>query len=166
MLGWVRRRVELAAVKAATEDICRQINMLKGMDSEEIGTLLASATFFRCLLERHDAVPDGAFDLRVERDQDQCDLFQLYLNRLIKEKQKLGAYADAAGVMVLLHTVRALNMLDIRHLGQAMWSELARGSDYAAEVLPELFDVCDIACTEEDILAARMIPPGLEPHKT
>ena len=127
MLRWIRRRVELAAVRAATEDIERQISMLKGADSEEVGLVLASATFSRIFLEKHGVAPSGAFDLSVLRDQGKCFLFQRTLNRIIKEKQKLGAYGDAAGVIILLHTVRALNMPEIRHLGRTMWGELARG---------------------------------------
>ncbi len=166
MLGWMKRRVEFAAIKAAQEDIERQINMLRGMDSYEVGTVLASATFSRLFLEKHGAVPQGAFDLSVERDQKKCDFFQLDLNRLIKEKQKLGAYPDAAGVMILLHTVRALNMPEIRILGRVMWGELERGMDYAAEVLPSLFDVYDIPYFDADLQSVRQIPPGLEPARS
>ena len=166
MLRWIRRKVELAAVKGATEDIERLIAMLEGAEDSEIGILLASATFSRILMLRDGLVPSGAFNMKEPRDEEGCDFFPLRLNKLIshKQKQEEKAYGDVAGLMILLHSARAINMPEIRSHGRKMWKELSRGMHYASVYLPNLFEAEGGKWTYDDVQSAYFIPPGLEPR--
>ncbi|MBL4927934.1 hypothetical protein [Fuscibacter oryzae] len=163
MLGWIKRKVEISSAKAATEDIERQIAMLKGADDDDLGLLIASATFYRFFLNQHGVVPSGAFDLGEVRDAEGCDFFPMELNRLIREAQKEGNPVGAAGLMILLHSARAINMPELRFLGRSMWKELQRGMPFAPNYLPSLFQAAGIPYNG-DSGSVYFIPGGLEPR--
>lgn len=163
MLGWMKRKVEMASVKSATKDIERQITMLKGADDDDLGLLIASATFYRFFLEQNGVVPAGAFNLGEVRDAVGCDFFPMELSRLTREAQKEGNPVGAAGLMILLHSARAINMPELRFLGRTMWKELQRGMPHAPPYLPSLFQAAGMPYNG-DSGSVYFVPGGLEPR--
>lgn len=49
------------------------------------------------------------------------------LARLIQQYQKAGNYPEALGLMVWLHSIRAMIEPDLRDRGRAIWRQLRRG---------------------------------------
>lgn len=162
MFDWLKRKVEFVAIKSATEDIERQLNMLQGSDDSSVGLVLASATFWRLFWTNCGMVPSGAFSLEEPRDEAACSKFQWEVNRLIKDSQKEGNYASAAGLMIQLHTLRAISMPELRIWGRQMWKELSRGMPYVPEYLPKFFDAAGVPMPVGASEEIYFIPPGLE----
>jgi len=92
MFRWLRRKSELAMVRAVDEDISRFLSMLKGASDEELGLLVALATHNRHTFEKHGS------DLLRPRDAEMKDpLVGWKLNRIIKDQQATSPAKRPAG---------------------------------------------------------------------
>ena len=163
MLKWMKRKTQLAIVNAATSDIERFCLGLDGGSSDEVARIVGMATLLRIRLESAGRLPRYVLDLRLQRDQYQANLVQIYLNRLVNEFQKMSQPSDAAAAMVWLHSARSLNIPEVRSLGREMWSGLLRGFNGAADAAT---DVCHLVGCEVPIdieAEVRFVPGGLEP---
>ena len=72
--------------------------------------------------------------------------------------------SDALGVMILLHSVRALNVPEIRALGRDMWKQLERGFPHFQDAIFEIRKVSGNNIPQEIDSELRFIPRGLEPR--
>lgn len=163
MFGWIKRKVEIASINAATNDIDRFIKGLQGSASDEIAAGVAMATMLRLGLESIGKLPRFTIDLSLPRDQYQADMTQLYLSQAVKEFQKMGQPTDAYAAMVWLHSVRALNIPEVRYLGRAMWGQLQRGFGDAADATIDICTMIGRAVPANIHDEVRFIPVGLEP---
>ena len=119
MFGWFKKRVLEASNDAMKNDIERFIASLKGADDEEISTMLVVANILRLNLTKMGKIPPAALDLSIPRNNDlaiKCDMCPMTLTSAIKQFQKINQPSDALGVIVWLHSVRALNVPEIRVL--------------------------------------------------
>jgi len=73
--------------------------------------------------------------------------------------------SDALGVMILLHSVRALNVPEIRGLGREMWKELERGFPYVEDTLEEIRGLTGNPLPPNIDDELKFIPHGLEPRR-
>ncbi len=165
MLDWVKRSFQLYAARHAKVDMRRQIDVYAGMDDSEVAFLLVGATYCRLELERRGVLPRQCLDVSLPRGPE-VHLAQGGLRRLIRLAQRESRHVAAACLMVWLHSVRALNLPEIRMLGREMWQELARGFPgiESAHALweEEVFDAVDPAHLPSwDEF--RFVPVGLEP---
>ena len=99
---------------------------------------------------------------RVGDIDNECELCPLRLVSLIKQFQKMGQPSDALGVWVWLHSVRALNVPEIRIFGRQMWKELVRGFPFALQALQQMRDTGAILPNGIE-WELSFIPHGLEP---
>jgi hypothetical protein len=52
MLGWFNKHAQSVVLKAATKDIEKQLQMLMRSSDDDVGLVLASATFWRLYWEK------------------------------------------------------------------------------------------------------------------
>lgn len=165
MFKWLGRKVEIAGIQAASTDLDRFIAGLRGASDAEVGFMVAMATLLRLRMQEAGELPRFALDLSLPRDQKQADLLQWKLNRTVNGFQKLGQPTDAAASMVWLHSVRALNMPELRSQGRTMWSQLTRGFPTSVESAQEICQLMGLGLPERISSEVTFIPVGLEPRE-
>ena len=164
MIGnWIKRKVQLAAVKGAREDLERFVLSLRGMSSEEIGTLVAVATVIRVNLQSQGGLPEGALGVGLPVSGAEHADIQACLSNLVRLFQKERQPSDAAGAMVWLHSLRSFAYPEIRLLCRCMWEELARGFPHAERALTDIEALTGKSIPDEAIRSCNFVPPGLEP---
>lgn len=136
------------------------IEGLRSSNSDEIGVIVVLATHLRHTLEQ-DLQTSLLFPAAANLAKPDLTLF---LNRTISELQRKGAQPLAAGVMVWLHSSRAMSLVAsprLRNLGREMWDELERGFIHVPlatmTVMSMLRDTLEV-----DVEDAMLRPEGLE----
>ncbi len=162
MIGnWFKRKIQIASVKTATEDLERFLKSLRGTSDEEIGMLVVVATMIRVNLRKGGRLPDDY--LRIPARGDGSAHAPLYLSRLIRTFQKIDQPTDASGAMVWLHTLRSLAFPELRVLGREMWGELQRGFPYVERSFSEFEAMTNSPVSAEVRKEARFLPSDLAP---
>lgn len=129
---------------------------LRGADSDDIGLIVACATDWRHRL----AV--GGCDLRFPAVcllSDSTITFKLV--KQIQALQKQGLPHLAVGLMVWVHSLRAMTRPELRRLGREMWKELSRGFDCAEEKAIGAASLIGVKYRTDD---CDCIPDGLTPE--
>jgi hypothetical protein len=176
LFNWLKKKIENASTDAMANDLERFIRMLKGADDSAIALLLVVANKFRLELIEMGEIPEAALDLRIYRDEQtqmECDTCTIKLIRRIGQFQQLNEPANATGLMLWVHSIRALNVPEIRFLGKEMWREIDRGFPYIEEEIENWNAISGENLPESFAAEARFIPIGLddenkykEQHKT
>ena len=161
MGNWLKRKIQIASVKAATEDLERFLKSLRGASDEEIGMLVVVATMIRVNLRKKGRLHDEY--LRIPTPGDGSGYAPLFLSRLIKTFQKNGQPTDASGAMVWLHTVRSLAFPELRVLGREMWGELHRGFPYVERSFSEIEAMTNSPVSDMVRIEAKFLPSDLAP---
>ena len=155
MFQWLKRKAQIASVRAMETDLDRFLLGLKGANSVELGIVLALGAYWQDKLLRNFGW-DVTDPVLLEKEN---PTVAITIGRLIRETQRDTPHM-APGLMLWLHSFRAANTPELTLKGREMWIELQRGVDYVQSVIDELtlagvqIDVADF----ED-----MIPIGLEP---
>lgn len=148
-------------------DIVRFVASLKGIDDEEISTILVVANILRLNLTEMGKIPPAAMDFSIPRVGDlslKCDMCPITLVSAIKQFQGMNQPSDALGVMIWLHSVRALNVPELRIIGREMWEELSRGFPYVDDALEHVRALISKPMPSNIGVEIRFIPRGLEPR--
>lgn len=167
MFGWVKKRAMEASADAMKNDIERFTAGLSGADDEELSTMLVIANIVRLRLIESGRIPPAALDFGIPRDDAlalQCDMCPVALVSLIKQFQKMGQPSDATGAMIWLHSVRALNVPEIRAHGREMWRQLERGFPYVEDALMGIQELVGERLPHNIGDELTFIPHGLEPR--
>ena len=167
MFGWLKKKIENASTDAMANDLQRFIRSLQGADDKEIATMLVVANIVRLNLLQMGKIPEAALDLSIYRDKDtemQCDMCTIGVNSIIKQFQSLNQPSDALGAMIWLHSVRALNVPELRILGKSMWAELSRGFPYLEDAVQQMRDVIGTRVPPNIDDEVSFVPNGLEPQ--
>ena len=157
VFGWIKRKIQIASVRAASDDIDRFLLGLRGASDRELGLSVALAAHARHILERNfnwDLSPPDVVTMRTPAAT-------LFVNRLIGNSQKNNNGAMAAGLMVWLHSLRSSDIPEIRLQARQMWGELARGFPYAEEAAT---DSLEFAGLQLQISGFDQIPEYLRPE--
>lgn len=139
---------------------------LRGADHWEIGSMLVIANVLRLNLIDMGKIPEAALDFSIPRDDDtqmQCDLCSVTLASAVTQFQKMGQPSDACGVMIWLHSVRALNSPELRGLGRDLWGELLRGFPFVDEPLRDMKKLIGYRLPTNLDHQLMFVPRGLEP---
>jgi hypothetical protein len=127
----IGRMFEKWAVSRQESELQQFVERLQSVNGDELGLVAAMATHLRHNIEREFGV---RLLFPVTAIRQRPDL-PIALNRLIRDFQRQGGQPLAAGVMVWLHSLRAMSPAGsprLRNLGRAMWDELERGFDHVA----------------------------------
>jgi hypothetical protein len=162
VFGWLKRRAELASLRAATEDMERFLAGLQGGTSEEMGGVVATATLIRLYLREEGILPDELLGIGLHPTPDQEIAVIVKLPRYIQLLQQKDQLADAAGVMVWLHTVRAIVLYpELRNKGREIWRELARGFSHAPQALRDKEEFFGTVIPPQAYDMVDFVPPPL-----
>jgi len=167
MFGWLKKTILNASADSMKRDLERFIVGLEGADGEEIAPMVVTANVIRLNMIAAGRIPAAALDISIPRDSNlayQCDMCSLYLVGAVAEFQKMGQPSDAAGVMILLHSVRALNVPELRAHGRRMWAQLKRGFPHADTTLSGIRELTGMKLLDGIENELYFIPRGLEPR--
>ncbi len=146
---------EKRAIRAMHEEAQNFLRSLQGADIEVLDLVAASqmhwASFY---YDRGKRVYEMEEWIRGEM------FFPLEINRAIQSLQKQGTKSAVPGLMVWLHSSRALLYPEQRLDGRLIWLELKKASQ-SAEMLA--FDFCRSTNTPPTQLDRTVVPLGLEP---
>ena len=123
-------------------------------------------TYARFGLKLQGVLHEESLDGRREREFEDAWAVRP-IGHLIKKAQRKGNFVAAAGLMVWLHSLRALNAAELRDFGRVMWGELRRGFPHIENALQRTDQVFGFPRPESDQLpldSFRFIPFGLEPE--
>jgi hypothetical protein len=153
---WLKRRSQLAAVKAARDDLQRFVDSLRGQSDGELGAVIVVAAVVRVAVKKTGQLPDELLQIT---DDPQQAVARGGMVQLALRYQRANRLAEATGAMVWAHSLRALCFPEVRYLGREMWRQLQRGQDHVIPTLqalgfPPLSDVG---------LECRRIPDDLHP---
>jgi hypothetical protein len=125
-LGWVRKKTDRWVSNRATDELNQFLIRLKGMSDEELGLVAAQAAHTSA------AMSEAGIDL-----QDPHATLLTHprilsdLTTAVIELQKRGRQVQAPGLLVWVHTLRAVARLELRYLAKEMWRQIARGFPWA-----------------------------------
>lgn len=125
MFRWLKRKGQLAILRTMNEDIDRFLVSLEGMDAEAIGMVVACATHWRNVFSK-----DGINLREPMMEGRRNPMLAFEINRMIAQAQKADP-SMAAGLMVWLHTIRAVTYPELRLKGRRLWGQLRRGFEFA-----------------------------------
>lgn len=128
-MSWLGNKIGGWATKVQRKELSDFVDRMRPLDGHEIGMILAMTTH-----QRH-ALDDlkGWNLLYPALLADRVDNPAFQLNQIIQHLQRDGKPHVAVGVMVWLHSIRALQSPDLRQLGRDMWGQLQRGMPYCEE---------------------------------
>ena len=153
---WFRRRDEIAPVEGVREDLERFVDSLRGMSDEEVGRAVAFTAMARVALRKSGALPDELLQIGFAKKQ---AIAQLAVAQVVRRYQAERRFAEATGVTVWLHSLRALRTTEIRHLGREMWRQLQRGQLHTLTVLHDM----GVSPLSDVTLECWRIPDDLHP---
>lgn len=142
-----RRRREAAAFLAR----------LREMPDRDIGLLVAIAAH-----QRNALVREGHALADLSRPQHLGRRLPDTLASAVVQLNRRGQHHDAFGLLVWLHSVRALQAPGLTDLGMAIWTELKRGMPHVAAQREEFRAETGF---ELDISLAGEVPPGLDAER-
>ncbi len=154
--GFFSRQAHDWAVKKQRKEMQGFVDLLRGMDGDEIAVAVVFATHTRHIMEKqgHNVLdpilyfatnPSFTHSMSVETIQ----------------LQKQGRLQEAAAMMIWVHSFRAATSPELRLLGREMWKHLERGFPYvdkAAETVGEMTGF------RLNIEGAKSFPVGLTPE--
>ena len=127
-MGWLMNKINRLSSDKQRDEMTHFVDMLRAMDSAELGHVVAIATHMRHTLESEG---HNVMDPIVYAGQNIG--FPLYLSKSINEAQKQSRMQDAAALMVWVHTARAGVRIELRGLAREMWRQLERGFPHMSE---------------------------------
>lgn len=160
MFGWLRQKIRNWATDSQRDQMQRFVISLRGQTASELGTVVVIATIVRLTVDER-TLPVTLLEGLAHGERELAA--PLFLNHLIRQLQKQGSLPQAAGAMVWLHSARAIITPELRLLGREMWRELERGFANIDEARIDLMLLTLKPIDPAIAIAARYIPPPLDP---
>lgn len=162
MFGWLKRSAQHSRIERARVDMDLYVRSLRGMTSFEVATsrVLASTV----LLEiGHDG--DLLKDVLDGKSFDEQLMKTLLANLeiAVRKAQKVKAFAIAAGLMLWIHSLRAVMFPPLRIDGKSVWNEMERGGADYAEAMHKL-QISGLDIPNDVIWDMAYVPTLLDPR--
>ena len=140
MIGnYLKRKKYRAAVKGGIEDFQSVLAALRGMNSDDIGAVVARAHLVRRNFTKNGLLPelnDNFLSACVAQgDGNIADDVGIELGNFVRFYQREKMSMSASSTMIWQHSYRAVVYAELRQYGREMWLELRRGFPYAAKAL-------------------------------
>lgn len=130
---------------------------LRGMPDRDVGLLVAIAAHQRNALCREGQALDD-----LSRLQHLDRRFADNLASAVVQLNRRGQHHDAFGLLVWLHSVRAVQAPGLADLGMAIWTELKRGMPHVAAERETFREETGFAL---DVSHAGEVPPRLDAER-
>jgi hypothetical protein len=160
---WLKTHLGERALEAGRRELGRFVAGLRAMSDEDLGALVAIATVLRVNFESHDVIPEDVFSADDMPSVERLGAYQMRVNKLIRQFERMQKPDDAAGAIVWSYSLRALNVPGLRDLGRDMWGQLRRGFPYVEAALDRAEAERDDPFPARVRESWRIIPTGLEP---
>jgi hypothetical protein len=166
VFNWLRRKVQVASVESARQDLRRYLDFLAGADPEEIAMIVVAAELERRNLFTASFRGDHTAGLIESAITDESigefTAEAPYLaTRRLQVHQREGNPTWAAGMTVWVHTLRVYRWPELRLMGRAMWKELMRGHPAVGPAISNL-GAAGLSNIETDCLR---VPETLRPSE-
>ncbi|MGY4751421.1 hypothetical protein ACVNHC_16320 [Pannonibacter sp. Q-1] len=153
VFGWLKGAAERKFADMQRAELQHFIDMLAGVDDDQLGLIVAVATNFR-----HSV--GGTVDLLDPINTVDVNI-PLQFVRHYQNLQKKGLQVLAPGVAVWLHTTRAVHSPSNRELVRQMWGILKRGFPHVEEAA---IGFSSMTGESLDYSGYDQIPTGFEPR--
>lgn len=160
--GWLRERMRERAFHASEAELKAFVEKLGRLGDRDVAVILAVATAVRVNMEENGLLPAGIFDADTLPEAEALARYQISINKVVGQFERLGKPLDAAGARVWSYSLRALNVGGLRPRGRALWAELARGFPHVEAALGEGEVERGDAFPERVWAECRRVPLGLE----
>ncbi len=158
MFKWLEKRFS----NTQREEAQRFLDSLRGAEDGVVDMASATAMYWAAYYQAK-----GTDLYEMEAWIEDKLLFPMELGSGIKELQKSGSSASAVGLMVWLHSARALMYPELRMLGRDIWSELVKASEEADDMADEMVSAAQSTTGVPLILSFKTdrhrVPMGLGP---
>jgi hypothetical protein len=128
LLSWFDQKIERRRSDRAADQLDQFVIRLKGFDDRELG-LVAACVGYTC----QTMLKFGINLMRPGEALLANPTLQTELSRIVLSLQRSGRAMRAPGIMVWVHTLRAEQRIELRHLAKQMWGEIERGFPHALD---------------------------------
>ena len=165
IFDWIKDSLRNQAQQSSLREVTQFIDGLRSMTNEDMGVVIAVTTVIRVNMEREGYLPEGLFNSAELPSTDALARYQMDINKLVRQFNRLGQPTDGLGALVISYSIRCLNIFELRDYGRDMWEVLQRGFPHAEKALK------DGEVTKGEPFDAQVwaewsqIPVGLEPQR-
>lgn len=156
-MRWLAARVLKWSVGKQEQEVRDFVHKLSVVDSSELGLPVALATAYRHLVRRNVGI-DLLFPATALISE---PTICTRLNREIQELQRQRQFAGLAAGMIWLHSLRAMQSLELRPHGRELWRQLSRGFPHVLNSADDHALLTGVLLEIEDY---DQIPDGLGPQ--
>ena len=149
------------ARNSGEKELKRFIDGLKSMSDLDLGIIIAISTVIRVNMEGQGYLPTGLYG--EERLPSPYDMgrYQIELNKLARDFNKMRQPTDAVGTLIVSYTLRCLNVPEMMPFGREMWAELRRGMPYVEQALKDGEQEKGETFPQQVWQQCRLVPLGL-----
>ena len=166
IFDWLKQTFDNQVRNTSLREVKAFINGLRSMTDEDMGVLIAVATVIRVNMEKEGFLPKGLFKEPTRASSAALGEYQVELNKLVHEFNKLGQPTDGVGALVISYSLRCLNVPFLKEYGRDMWGVLSRGFPHAEKALRDGEETKGKPFPKQVWREWRTIPLGLDPRNT
>lgn len=157
-MSWLKGLVTNWAVHQQSKEMTDFINRIAVQDGPDLGMPLALAYGFR-----NDVRARSGLDMLFPSAVLMTDpMAVVTLVKSVKRHQSDGNLVLAAGLLIWVHSLRAMADHNLRPFGRRMWGELARGFPHIDRGAALVFSM---TATRLDLTGKGVFPDGLTPER-
>ena len=161
---WLKQMLDNRARNSSLREIKGFIDGLRSMTDEDMGVVIAVATVIRVNMEKEGFLPKGLFRQRALPSSAALCGYQMDLNKLVCQFNKLSQPTDGVGALVISYSLRCVNVPDLREYGRDMWEVLLRGLPHVEKALKDGEEAKGEPFPKQVWTEWRTIPLGLDPR--
>lgn len=165
IFDWLKKAFDNKARNSSLREVTGFIDGLRSMTDEDMGVVIAVATVIRVSMEEEGFLPKGLFKEPKMPSSFAFGRYQMDLNKLVRQFNRLGQPTDGVGALVISYSLRCLNVPDLRECGRDMWEVLSRGFPYAEKALKDGEEAKGEPFPKQVWTEWRSIPLGLDPEE-
>ena len=166
IFDWLKQTFDNQARNPSVTEVTGFIDGLRSMTEEDIGAVIAVATVIRVNMEKEGFLPKGLFDEPTLPSAVALSRYQMNLNKLVRQFNKMGQPTDGVGALVISYSLICLHVPNLREHGREMWRVLSRGFPHAEKTLRDGEEVKGESFPKQVWTEWRTIPIGLDPQVT
>ena len=166
IFDWLKQTLDNQARNSNLKEVRAFIDGLRSMTDEDMGVVIAVSTVIRVNMEREGLLPMGLFKKSALPSSTALGRYQVDLDKVVRQFNKLGQPTDGVGALVISYSLRCLNVPFLREYGRDMWGVLSRGFPHAEQALRDGEEAKGKPFPKQVWEEWRTIPLGLDPRKT
>ena len=166
IFDWLKQIFGKQARNSNLREVTGFIDGLRSMTDEDMGVVIAVATVIRVNMEKEGFLPKGLFKEPTLPSSAALGRYQMDLNKLVRQFNKMGQPTDGVGALVISYSLRCLNVPDLREYGRDMWEVLSRGFPHAEKALKDGEEAKGEPFPKQVWTEWRTIPLRLDPQET